>query len=75
MLGRGRLELTAALLVAPLTAVFLVWSGRVLSAKRIARDDLLPFAIIGAVLLAAVLGRRDGVRPAPLQHATPPATA
>ena len=52
-LGRSRLELTAALLAAPLTAAFLFWSGRVLSAKRIARDDLLPFAILGAAVLAA----------------------
>jgi uncharacterized BrkB/YihY/UPF0761 family membrane protein len=51
-LGRSRLELSAALLGAPLTAAFLVWSGRVLSAKRIERQDLLPFGIIGAVLLA-----------------------
>ena len=52
-LGRSRLELGAALLAAPLSAVFLVWSGRVLSAKRIERKDLLPFGILGAVLLAA----------------------
>ena len=52
-LGHGRLELTAALLDAPVTAVFLLWSGRVLSAKRIARDDLIPFAILGSALLAA----------------------
>ena len=52
-LGRSRLELTAALLAAPLTAVFLAWSGWVLSAKRIARRNLAPFAILGAVLLAA----------------------
>jgi membrane protein len=51
-LGRSRLELGAALLAAPLTAVFLVWSGRVLSAKRIERRDLFPFGILGAVLLA-----------------------
>jgi uncharacterized BrkB/YihY/UPF0761 family membrane protein len=51
-LGRSRLELTAALLVAPLSAVFLVWSGWVLSAKRIARQDLAPFAIVGSALLA-----------------------
>jgi uncharacterized BrkB/YihY/UPF0761 family membrane protein len=51
-LGRGRLELTAALLAAPLTAVFLLWGGRVLSAKRLARPDLFPFAILGSVLLA-----------------------
>ena len=51
-LGHSRLELTAALVAMPLTAVFLVWSGRVLSAKRIARQDLIPFAIVGAALLA-----------------------
>ena len=44
VLGRSRLELTAALLDAPLSAVFLVWSGWVLSAKRIARRELVPFA-------------------------------
>ena len=52
-LGQSRLELTAALLAAPLTAAFLLWSGRVLSAKRIPRSDLLPFAIVGSALLAA----------------------
>jgi uncharacterized BrkB/YihY/UPF0761 family membrane protein len=52
VLGRNRLELSAALLVTPLTAAFLVWSGRVLSAKRIERQDLLPFGIFGAGLLA-----------------------
>ena len=51
-LGRSRLELTATLLAAPLSVVFLVWSGWVLSAKRIARRDLLPFGIVGSVLLA-----------------------
>ena len=52
VLGRSRLELTAALLVVPLTAVFLAWSGLRLSAKRIAREDLYPFAVLGAVVLA-----------------------
>ena len=51
-LGRSRLELGPALLNAPLSAAFLWWSGRVLSAGRIARKDLLPFAIIGSALLA-----------------------
>ena len=31
--------------------VFLVWSGRVLSAKRLEREQLMPFGLIGAVLL------------------------
>jgi membrane protein len=52
VLGHSRLDLTATLLATPLSAVFLVWSGRVLSAQRIARHDLLPFGIVGAVLLA-----------------------
>jgi len=50
-IGRSQLELSAALLSAPLSVVFLVWSGRVLSAKRLERDDLIPFGILGAVLL------------------------
>jgi uncharacterized BrkB/YihY/UPF0761 family membrane protein len=52
VLGRSRLELSAALLGTPLTAAFLVWTGRVLSAKRIERQRLLPFGILGAGLLA-----------------------
>jgi uncharacterized BrkB/YihY/UPF0761 family membrane protein len=53
ILGHTRLELTAALLGVPLAAVFLAWSGRVLSAKRIERKDLMPFAVVGSALLAA----------------------
>ena len=51
--GRGRLDLAAALLAAPLSAVFLIWSGSVLSARRVARKALIPFGLIGAGLLAA----------------------
>jgi membrane protein len=49
LLGRGKLEVAPALLVMPVSAVFLVWSGRILSAQRIARTQLVPFAVIGAV--------------------------
>ena len=52
VLGRSSLDLTAALVAAPLAAVFLVWSGWVLSAKRIAPRDLLPFGVLGSALLA-----------------------
>jgi uncharacterized BrkB/YihY/UPF0761 family membrane protein len=52
VLGRSRLELSAVLLTTPLSAVFLVWSGWILSAKRIAPRDLVPFGILGAALLA-----------------------
>jgi membrane protein len=49
--GRWRLELVASLLLLAPTAGFLVWSGWMLSAKRIGRHDLLPFGVIGSILL------------------------
>src|SRR5512132_2091205 len=52
VLGHSRLELAATLLEVPLSAVFLGWSGWILSAKRIPRDALLPFAVVGSVVLA-----------------------
>jgi membrane protein len=50
-LGRSRLELSATLLTVPFSALFLHWSGRMLSARRLESRDLLPFAMIGAALL------------------------
>jgi uncharacterized BrkB/YihY/UPF0761 family membrane protein len=50
--GHSRLELTATLIDVPVSAVFLAWSGWVLSAKRIPRDALIPFAIVGSLVLA-----------------------
>lgn len=52
VLGGGRLSLAATVCEAPLTAAFLIWSGRTLSAKRISSPNLLPFALIAAVLTA-----------------------
>lgn len=50
----GALGLAAAAVCGVLvTAAFLVWSGRILSARRISWSDLLPFGITGAVLTAA----------------------
>ena len=51
-LGRSELELTATLLTVPLSAVFMLWSGRILSAGRIAYRALLPFAAVGSVATA-----------------------
>ncbi|WP_256102550.1 YhjD/YihY/BrkB family envelope integrity protein [Streptomyces sp. Ncost-T10-10d] len=51
--GGGALDLAASLCGVLVTAAFLVWSGRILSAKRISRPDLLPFGVTGAVLTAA----------------------
>jgi uncharacterized BrkB/YihY/UPF0761 family membrane protein len=52
VLGHSRFDLTATLLAMPLSAAFLNWSGWVLSAKRIARRELVPFALLGSALLA-----------------------
>jgi uncharacterized BrkB/YihY/UPF0761 family membrane protein len=49
--GRGRLELVASLLLLAPSAVFLVWSGWMLSGKRIDWHRLLPFGVIGSILL------------------------
>jgi membrane protein len=49
-LGVGRLELVATLVALPLGFLFLWWSGRVLSAGRLAWRDLLPFGVIAAAL-------------------------
>src|SRR3954452_9138109 len=52
VLGRSRLELTATLIEVPVTAIFLGWSGWLLSAKRISRETLTPFAVLGSAVLA-----------------------
>ena len=53
VIGRGSPELAASLLVLPVTAVFVIWGSSVLSAKRIDWRDLLPFGLIGSILVAA----------------------
>ena len=52
VLGAGRLELAATLVTMPFTAAFLIESGWLLSAQRIPRRGLVPFAGIGSILLA-----------------------
>ena len=75
LVGRSDLELTAALVAAPVTAAFLVWSGWILSAKRIARRDLLPFGDRrgGAARARTRSARRSTSRTS--SAPTPPATA
>ena len=51
-IGRSRVQVGANLLLTPLTAIFLAWSGRVLSATRIAWRSLAPFAIVASLALA-----------------------
>lgn len=52
-LGGPRFGLVAAVCEVPLTAVFLVWGGWILCARRLAWRDLLPFGVVGAVASSA----------------------
>lgn len=49
----GRVQVPSNLVVLPVTAAFLAWSGRVLSARRIPVRNLAPFALLGSILMAA----------------------
>ncbi|WP_406482124.1 hypothetical protein [Streptomyces sp. NBC_01615] len=53
VLGGGGLGLAALVCKVLVTAVFLVWSGWILSAKRIVWPDLIPFGVTAGVLTAA----------------------
>ncbi len=55
LLDHSRVQIAANLVVLPASALFLIWSGLVLSAKRIERGSLMSFAILAAVLLALYL--------------------
>src|SRR3954451_20952094 len=50
--SRGRLELAASALMLAPTGVFLAWSGRTLSARRIDWRGLVPLGVIGSILMA-----------------------
>ncbi|MGW1271017.1 hypothetical protein [Streptomyces sp. NPDC002491] len=52
VLGGWAGGLPAAVCEAAVSAVFLVWSGRLLSAKRVPGVELMPFGITGAVLIS-----------------------
>lgn len=51
----SRVQVVGNLLVTPASAIFLTWSGRVLSARRIEWRSLLPFGLVAAVVLAICL--------------------
>lgn len=52
LIDDSRLQVLANLVFIIPGALFLAWSGRVLSARRIPWRSLVPFAIVGAALLA-----------------------
>ncbi|WP_317447844.1 YihY/virulence factor BrkB family protein [Streptomyces collinus] len=51
-LGETRRGLLATICETPLSAVFLIWSGYLLSARRIGWQDLIPFGVMAAVATA-----------------------
>ena len=51
-IGTSRVQVGANLLLTPLTAIFLAWSGMVLSSRRIAAKAVAPFAIVASLALA-----------------------
>jgi uncharacterized BrkB/YihY/UPF0761 family membrane protein len=52
VLGGWAGGLAAAVCEAAVSAVFLVWSGRLLSAKRVPSAELIPFGVTGAALIS-----------------------
>jgi uncharacterized BrkB/YihY/UPF0761 family membrane protein len=54
-LGHRPLALVATLVTIPLCVVLLMWTGRILTARRLAREALWPFAIVGSALVALYL--------------------
>jgi uncharacterized BrkB/YihY/UPF0761 family membrane protein len=52
LLDGGRVQLAATLLLIPVSAIFLTWTGRVLSGRRIGWRRLVAFGLVGAGLLA-----------------------
>ncbi|WP_232246696.1 YhjD/YihY/BrkB family envelope integrity protein [Kitasatospora mediocidica] len=48
--GRGRLGFWTYLVEVPLTGIFLVWGGWILSARRVVLRDLVPFGVIAAAM-------------------------
>lgn len=51
-IGNSRVQVGANLVLIPLSALFVAWSGRVLSAKRIPWRALIPFAVVASLALA-----------------------
>ncbi len=52
LIDGGRAQVLATLVLLPATAMFLWWTGRVLSGRRIGWRRLVPFATLGAALFA-----------------------
>lgn len=52
LLAQDGADVVASIAIAPLTAVFLIWSGWTLSARRVGRSELWPFGVLAAILLA-----------------------
>ena len=52
VLDLTRLQIGASVALLPVSVAFLAWSGWILTAKRLAWRSLVPFGVVGGVLLA-----------------------
>jgi membrane protein len=55
LVDTSHIEVAANLALFPLSVLFLAWSGRILSARRLEWGSLTPFAVVCAILLTAYL--------------------
>jgi uncharacterized BrkB/YihY/UPF0761 family membrane protein len=55
LLDHGRVQIIANAVMLPASALFFVWSGRILSARRLGWRQLVPFGILVSVLVAICL--------------------
>lgn len=55
LVDRSRVQIAANVIVMPVTALFLAWSARILSARRISWRSLVPFSVLGSFLIAVCL--------------------
>jgi uncharacterized BrkB/YihY/UPF0761 family membrane protein len=55
LIDDSRVQIAANIVLLPVSALFLGWSGWVLSARRIERRDLVPFGVLGAALFGVYL--------------------
>jgi uncharacterized BrkB/YihY/UPF0761 family membrane protein len=55
LIDDSRVQIATNIVLLPVSALFLGWSGWVLSARRIERRDLVPFGVLGAVLFGVYL--------------------
>ncbi len=55
LVDNSKVQVAANVIVLPASALFLAWSGRVLGGRRIPWRSLVPFSVLGSVMVAVCL--------------------